>query len=107
MGSRVHSTVGCFPELCSLFRGARACGVAKAIYELLCFPHLGLCCCTHLRNKVYARTKLANTFCNLSKTLVFVCLTSSVDHCSFIIHSELNILTINNYSFSAEYSCDK
>ena len=63
-GSRVQSTAGCFPELCFLVGlcflvscvfpelcflvpctcGAGACGVAKAIYEQLCFSHLGIWC---------------------------------------------------------------
>ena len=43
-GSRVQSTVGCFLEFTSVFRGAGACGVAKATFKLLCFSRSGLCC---------------------------------------------------------------
>ena len=38
MGSRAQSTVGSFPELCFLFRGTGASGVAKEIYKQLCLP---------------------------------------------------------------------
>ena len=42
MDLREQSIVGCFSDFCfSVFRGAGACGVAKAIYKQFYFSHLG------------------------------------------------------------------
>ena len=45
MGLSVQSTVGCFLSCVFFnFRGAGACGVAKAIHKQFYFSHLCLCC---------------------------------------------------------------
>ena len=42
MGSKMQSTAGYFPDLCSVFRGAGDSGVAKSINKQFCFSHVSL-----------------------------------------------------------------